>query len=487
LEAVVTDYDVIVVGGRPAGSTLAARLGQRGLNVLLIERAEFPSPPGASSPIIFSSTMALLDEIGADETAYAHNTPPLHHMVTTVADFHYEIKLPPVNGRDYAYAIDRARFDAALWNTALSYPTVTGKQRYTVHDLIWDDERVTGIIGQPVGGEREHITAKLVIGADGRFSTVARKANAETLDEEADYPTTLYYAYWKNVAHYDERGATSSAYFADEGLGFLVMDSADETTVICVEARSDILTPSAGKAEDLYLDILNRYPDIRARLENAEQVTEMRGMRKIGNLYRTPGGAGWALVGDAYHQKDPIDGQGIYDAVFTAKMMARAIDDFIHGRRTWDDALTWYDATARAETFPVYQETLNRVKNSLYDDPFNQMPELTATIIAGELENATHLPMWAKKALIDAVLRGAQIQLLPQPVMKQLSRTMTRWLVTDSAYQEMAGKFLTRQIQPDGLPSSSFMLGIMMRGPLRDLSNALDRIDRQLERIQQEA
>jgi flavin-dependent dehydrogenase len=79
-----THFDVIIVGGRPAGATLAARLGQHGLHVLLLERSPFPSTPAVSSPAIYSSTMALLDEIGADEAAYAQNTPRFRRWVTEV-------------------------------------------------------------------------------------------------------------------------------------------------------------------------------------------------------------------------------------------------------------------------------------------------------------------------------------------------------------------------------------------------------------------
>src|SRR5262245_37073838 len=109
-------YDVIVVGGRPAGATLAVRLGQQGLRVLLLERDSFPSAPAASCPVIYPSTMRLLDEIGADEADYARGTPPLHEINTEIRDdFRTIIRVPDLFGRDYAYAIDRARFDQALW------------------------------------------------------------------------------------------------------------------------------------------------------------------------------------------------------------------------------------------------------------------------------------------------------------------------------------------------------------------------------------
>ena len=71
VESGSTHFDVIIVGGRPAGSTLAARLGQRNIRTLLLERATMPSLPAISSPGIYASTMQMLDEIGADE-AFVH-------------------------------------------------------------------------------------------------------------------------------------------------------------------------------------------------------------------------------------------------------------------------------------------------------------------------------------------------------------------------------------------------------------------------------
>src|SRR5690349_15226383 len=118
MDYINTNYDTIIVGGRPAGATLAARLGQAGLRVLLLERATLPSAPAASCPAIYPATMRLLDEIGADEAAYAGGTPRLRRMLSEVRDdFRISIPLPMVHGRDYLYAIDRARFDAALWQT----------------------------------------------------------------------------------------------------------------------------------------------------------------------------------------------------------------------------------------------------------------------------------------------------------------------------------------------------------------------------------
>ena len=95
------DFDVIVVGGRPAGSTLAARLGQGGLRVALLERDSFPTPHPASSPAIYAGTMAMLDEIGAEEARYAAGTPRIKAWVIEAPGaFVNRTPIPAAFGRD---------------------------------------------------------------------------------------------------------------------------------------------------------------------------------------------------------------------------------------------------------------------------------------------------------------------------------------------------------------------------------------------------
>jgi len=173
-----TEYDVIIVGGRVAGSTLAARLGKYGFRVLLLERAEFPSLPAVSSPIIYASTMQMLDEIGADEAAYAHNTPKIHNMHSVNRAFQGKLPIPDYNGRDYAYAIDRARFDAALWDTAVNVPSVMGMQGFAVTDLLWEGEQVVGVVGKQKDGTTAEFRAKVVVGARSEERRVGKECRS---------------------------------------------------------------------------------------------------------------------------------------------------------------------------------------------------------------------------------------------------------------------------------------------------------------------
>ncbi len=428
------EYDVVIVGGRVAGSALAARLGKVGFHVLLLERAELPSLPAVSSPIIYASTMQMLDEIGAEEAEYARNTPKIHNMHSVARALRGKLPIPDYNGRDYAYAIDRARFDAALWDNALRYPTVHGIQGFAVTDLVWEGERVVGVVGKHKGGVEAEFRAQVVVGADGRFGLVARKTGAKTVDEHTEHPTSIYYAYWQGVAPLDESGEKTAAAYEGDGAsyGYLVMDSADDQTVIAVEGRSETLDPGAGRAEEFYLEMLQRNPDLWRRMENAERVTTVRGMRNISNGYREPGGTGWALVGDAYHQKDPLDGQGIYNAVVTGKVLARSMRRWRDGELTWEEALAAYDEGARIKTYAMYRRLQNQVRLSFYSGGGVEIPE------------------WVQE-------------------------TMGRWLLDDPRFTELMGKTLTRQIPADmaTLMLPPTMVGAMARGFFNDLNERI--------------
>lgn len=362
-------YDAIIVGGRPAGSTLAVRLGRQGLRVLLLERAVFPSPHPASSPIIYASAMALLDEIGAVEEEYARNTPRIGRWVNEFYDrFRTFVPVPEVLGRDYGYAIDRAHFDDVLLRMAAKLPSVTVRQPFAVADLLWQDQTVVGVTGQAPDGPLETFSADCVIGADGRFSTVARKTNAQDHDVRLDAPTTVYYAAWEGAEPYDEQGG--AVHFSKPGAGyfFFLFDTANGLVNVALEGKTQLLSPPPGQVEAFYLDMLQRHPLIWRRLARARQVHAVRGMRNIGNLYRTGGGPGWALVGDALHQKDPIDGQGIYDALFSARALSQAILAWKKDGKPWEQALSEYEVSVRAETYDMYRVTLDQVKLMVYSD-----------------------------------------------------------------------------------------------------------------------
>ena len=366
------DYDVIIVGGRPGGASLAARLGQSGLKTLIVERSEFPSVPAVSTPFILPHTLGLLDEIGAQESEYARNTPRMNRFVLEFKNyFRVPFYMQTSAGRDYMYTAERGRFDTALWRNLGRFPTVTALENFAVTDLVRDETgRVVGIEGRHPQQAAQTFTAALVVGADGRYSTVASKVEAAVIHQRTDVDTTLYYAFWENVAPYDATGEPlAHIHTSVDGFSYVFMPTADGQTAVIAQGQAGLYDPAAGEVQSMYLQLLQRHPHVWRRLSKAAQVSKLSGMKRIGNLFRQPTGPGWALVGDAYHQKDSLDAQGIYDTLLSSKFLAEEVAAWKAGQKTLEEAQEEYGRRIYTALRPMFDATMGRVKREIYDIP----------------------------------------------------------------------------------------------------------------------
>lgn len=416
-------HDVVIVGGRPAGASLAARLGARGVRVLVVDRAKFPSMPTVpSSPALYPSAMKLLDEIGLDESSYADPHARMRHFTFEFDPWwSTSMTVPPSHGRDYTRGVDRAQLDTALWKHLERFPSVERREEFSVRELLRDGSgRVTGVVGSSNGGDDERIEAGCVIGADGRFSMVARLASAPVIEERNEHASTVYFADWEGVAPPREGLHGGHVCTNGRGLDVLFFAMPGGRFSVNTHSRAD-RTDVRGDAQTYYLETIRSMPAAARRLSGARQVSRVVGIKRIGNGYRQASGAGWALVGDALHYKDPVDGQGIYDALLEAKLLDAALARFLAGT-SWDEAMAGYAETVRAETRPMFLATTDRLKRELYSEP-------------------------------------------PVPVI----RTVMRWMMTDPAFQAQFLRYLSRDISPDGWMSGSLVAGAVMRGIGRDL------------------
>jgi flavin-dependent dehydrogenase len=343
-------YDVIVVGARCAGASTAMLLARQGLDVLLVDRATFPSeiPHGH---FIHRHGPRRLARWGVLDLVLATGCPPVTSMTLDVGDFPLTGVGLAVDGIPMGLGPRRSRLDRVLVEAAVESGAEL-RAGFAVDDLLRDGDRVTGIRGRHVkGGATVTEHARVVVGADGRNSGVARRVAASlTLSE----PTVAcwYFSYWSEVAcdalEIHVRGKRAIfAHPTNDGLtaAFVGFPIAELPAV-----RRDI--------EGSVLGALHRVPDLAERFRAGRREERFYGAAQMPNFIRRPYGPGWALVGDAGCHKDPYLALGVCDALRDADLVADALADGLGGRRPLDRALADYERRRDESTVPDFHENL---------------------------------------------------------------------------------------------------------------------------------
>jgi flavin-dependent dehydrogenase len=334
-------YDAIVVGARAAGSPTAMLLARKGRRVLLVDRATFPSDT-LSTHYIHQPGVARLRRWDLLDRLVATGCPPSRELVFDVGPFALSGAPVPIDGVVEGYAPRRTVLDALLAEAAAEAGAEV-RTGFSVDELVFEDGAVVGVRS---GGTVER--ARVVVGADGRNSFVARAVHAPAYDERPGV-ACAYYTYWSGV----EDGSVE-LYPRD---GRMVMGGAKTNDglmiVIVFWPREEFQTVRADVQQSFH-DALALAPPLAERLAAGERADRFYGIADLPFYYRKPYGPGWALVGDAGYHKDPITAQGITDAFRDAELLAEALDAGFTGSRPLDDALADYERSRNEETRPMY-------------------------------------------------------------------------------------------------------------------------------------
>ena len=308
-------YDAIVVGGRCAGAPTAMLLARRGYRVLVVDRARFPSDT-LSTHVIHAPGVAALDRWGLLDTVVATGCPPIEHYSFDFGPIVIDGTTRPVEGHTAAYAPRRTVLDAILINAAAASGAIV-REEFNVDDLIFEDGRVRGIRGHFRDGEQESLSARIVIGADGRGSHVAKAVDANSYHERPRLQ-------WSFYTYFSELPVDGFEIFIRPLRGFAAAPTNDGLTMLVLgwpyaEARS-----FKADVEGNFFRTLQLAPQFAARVRSARREAPFLG-GAVPNYLRVPFGPGWALVGDAGYNKDPITAQGIIDAFRDAEQCSTAV------------------------------------------------------------------------------------------------------------------------------------------------------------------
>jgi flavin-dependent dehydrogenase len=346
-------FDVIVVGARCAGAPLALLLARAGHRVALADRATFPSDT-MSTHFLWPRAAARLQDWGLLGQLRARGCAPITEITFDPGVARLSGIGPAVAGVAEAYCPRRTVLDTLLVEAAAAAGAELA-EGFTVRELVWSGDRVAGVRGRYRGSAETALRARLVVGADGLHSAVARMTGAHRYREHPPL-TAAYYSYWSGL-----RGLGAS-FHARPGRLILVWPTNDDLTCIFVawphrefpQVRRDL----AGS----FQAALGLVPGLREQVGSGRQEMRFTGTGDLPNLYRASAGPGWALAGDAGHHKDPSTGMGIADAFLSAELLAGAIHDGLTGRLPMDSALARYQRRRDSLTANGFALTLSTAR-----------------------------------------------------------------------------------------------------------------------------
>lgn len=369
-----------------AGSSVAIRLAQQGRKVLMVDRDTFPSDTLSTHGLNFIAVESL-NRLGVLQRIEAAGFQRMYRHRAWLDDICIEVPAGPVGA--YSLAPRRNVLDQILIDRAVECGAEF-IERARVERVIVESGSVVGAVVQRIGGERFEVRAKVVVGADGKNSNVAKWVAAEKY-EERPFGRPIYYAYCHGLEPLPE--PTMELFFGSNRVGFCLAMRPDEHCLI-IESQP-------GEFESIRRDprawLLREYatlPGMARRLKNVVFEEHVFGTRGVESNFRKPYGPGWALTGDASYVKDPITGLGVGDALLQGFLLAKALGAWFDGA-DWEVTMSGFQQRRDLAFRPFFDQTEAAVAAR---DDGDALDDLRAALVS---QHDAHLLLKALPGLLD--------------------------------------------------------------------------------------
>ncbi|MFD9336627.1 FAD-dependent monooxygenase [Streptomyces sp. NPDC060028] len=385
-------YDVIINGASVGGCTAAILYAQQGARVALLERrSDMDAHKVLCTHYIQASAYPVMVATGLDKA--------LEQAGAIRNTAHYWtrwgwIRPPHDAAGAHGYSVRRETLDPLLRRLAAGTEGVDLKPGHTVNELLVEDGRVVGVAGT-AGEEAFSLRAPLVVGADGKESTVARLAGARA--ETTENGRFSYFAYFKGLAR--QAGDAARVYYLEPDNAY-VMPMEDDVTVIAAVVSKPRLGDFKADLEGAYMNFVRSLPEA-PDIDSAERISKIIGTVNYPLVSREPAGSGYALIGDAALASDPLAAVGCAWAMQSAQWLVSESAPALTGGgdattdTALDAALRKYSARHTAETGPHH----HLIADFATARPFNEIEEFSFSAAARDPEMAAHFHTFGSRLM----------------------------------------------------------------------------------------